>query len=135
MNLPDRLKNWSYVENITKARIATQISDSLLMRVYNSKTVAEMWKTICDEYEDKTCMVSVDIRRHMMALRVEDAMHTRSPGQHASHVQATAGMKCCPSEDDYMTIILGSLPTTYSNHLFSLSATAQLNNKPLTHTM
>jgi len=26
-------KNWSYVENITKAHIATQISDSLLMRV------------------------------------------------------------------------------------------------------
>src|SRR5882724_1310727 len=67
-------KNWSYVKNITKAHIATQISDSLLMQVYNSETVTKMWKTICNEYDGKTCMVSIDICRCMMALRAEMVM-------------------------------------------------------------
>jgi len=127
-------KNWSYVKNITKAHIATQISDSLLIQVYNSEKVTKMWKTICDEYEGKTCMVSIDIHRHMMALRAEDGddIQVHLDSMHHMYKQL-AGMNAIPSKDDYMTIILDSLPMTYSNHLFSLSATAQLNNKPLTH--
>jgi len=78
-------------------------------------------------------MVSIDICRCMMALRAEDGDDIRAHLDSMHHMyEQLAGMNAVPSKDNYMTIILGSLPMTYSNHIFSLSATAQLNNKPLT---
>jgi len=95
--------------------------------------VAKMWKTICDKYEGKTHIVSIDICRHMMVLRAEDGNNICTYLDNMHHMyKQLAGMNTVPSLDDYMTIILGSFPMTYSNHLCSLSATAQLNNKPLT---
>ena len=42
-----------------------------------------------------------------------------------------AGMNAMPTADDYSTMILSSLLATYTQHLFSLTAMAQLNNKPI----
>ena len=74
-------------------------------------------------------MVSVDICRRMMALKVEDSDDIRAH-LNAIHLmyEQLAGTNAIPCKDDYMTIILGSLPATYSNHLFSLSATTRINN-------
>src|SRR6266481_7200233 len=69
----------------------------------------------------------------MMALKAEDGndIQAHLDAIHLMYEQL-AGMNAIPSKDDYMTIILGSLPATYSNHLFSLSATTWINNRPLT---
>ena len=102
------------------------------MQVYNANTVTDMWKTICDEYKGKTQMVSIDIQRCMMALKAEDGddIQAHLDGIHLMYEQLV-GMNAILSQDDYMTIILGSLPATYSTHLFSLSATAWINSQPL----
>ena len=78
-------------------------------------------------------MVSIDICMCMIALKVEDGNEICTHMDNIHHMyEQLAGMNAVPSKDDYMTIILCTLQTTYMNHLFLLSAMAWINNKPLT---
>jgi len=125
------LKNWSYVENITMPilplKFTTHLNECVQLR-----EGCQNVETICDKYEGKTGVVSVDIHRHMMALRVEVAM-TLALTWIACTTCTSNWLVCThPKWGQLHTIILGSLPwhtQTTSSHY---SATAWHNNKPLT---
>jgi hypothetical protein len=48
-----------------KEVIASTIPDSLFLRVNGAKTAAEMWKKVTEEFEKKSKMVIVDLRRRL----------------------------------------------------------------------
>jgi len=95
------------------------------MRVYASDTIATMWKSLCHEFEGKSHVVSIDLHKWMLELQAKDGdnicAHLNT--LHYMHKQL-AGMNTMPTPDDYSTTILISLPATYTEHLFSLTAMA-----------
>src|SRR6266481_9817471 len=103
------------------------------MRVHASNTVALMWKAISDKFKDKLHMFSVDLCKKMMELRAKDGdnIHAHLDKLHHMNKQL-AGMNAALSKEDYVTTILSSLPGVFTQHLFSLTTTAKLNNKTLT---
>ena len=67
-----------------------------------------------------------------MELRAKDGDDIRAHLNTLHHMhKQLAGMNTMPSNEDYSTTILGSLPPVYTQHLFSLTATARLNNKSM----
>jgi gag-polypeptide of LTR copia-type len=48
---------WNQRKYLVRAQLASSIEDSMLMKISHCDTVAEMWKSLCNEFEGKTCMV------------------------------------------------------------------------------
>ncbi|KAJ7663754.1 hypothetical protein DFH06DRAFT_986601, partial [Mycena polygramma] len=55
------LKIWKSGQAIVKQAVASTIPDALFLRVKDSKSAAELWKNVSNEFEKKSKMVTVDL--------------------------------------------------------------------------
>ena len=56
------LKEWKQGEAVVKQQIATTISDSLFMKSRGKGTALEIWESLNGDFQNKSWMVSVDLR-------------------------------------------------------------------------
>jgi len=127
------MRKWQRDEKIACAQLAQVVSDSLLICIQHAKGVADMWESIIAEYDKKGCMIQVDLRRKMMEKRASDADDIRA------HLDEMALMHECLNRmgvilhnDDYSSMILMSLPESYTMHLETLADVASSSGNPLT---
>ena len=126
-----QLGKWTHAEDIARACLTSVIPDSILMWVHTSDTVTIMWKAISNEFEDKSHMVSVDLHKTMMQLRAKEGDDLCAHLNKLHHMNKQwVGMNAALSKEDYVATILGSLPSVYTQHLFSLTATASSITRP-----
>ena len=52
-----------YGEAVVKQQIAATIPDSLFMKIQNKGTALEIWEALQGDFQNKSRMVSVDLRR------------------------------------------------------------------------
>ncbi|KAF8573213.1 hypothetical protein K439DRAFT_1376053, partial [Ramaria rubella] len=127
------LTKWDQSKSVAHSQLRNIIRDAILVKILHCKSISTMWKTICDEYEGKTRMVSVDVCHRMMETRVSEGdnicVHLKSLA--LSH-ERLIGMGATLDAKDYATIILESLPPTYFDYVFNLSSSARILGKPLT---
>ncbi|KAJ6588174.1 hypothetical protein B0H19DRAFT_922003, partial [Mycena capillaripes] len=55
------MKVWQQGEAIVKQQIAGTIPDSLFMKIRSKTTASEIWTELSNEFQKKSCMVSVDL--------------------------------------------------------------------------
>ena len=48
-----------------KQQIAATIPDSLFMKIQNKGTALEIWDALCGNFQNKSCMIAVDLRRRL----------------------------------------------------------------------
>ena len=63
------LKEWKQNEAITKQQIASSIPDSLFMKICTKGSAYEIWKELENHFQNRSHMVSVDLRRRIQELR------------------------------------------------------------------
>ena len=121
------LKIWKQGEVIVKQQIAATIPDSLFMKIRGKTTALEIWNTLAKEFQNKSKMVSVDLRRRLQLERCHDKGDVQS---HFAKLRAMredlAAMGSPPSEDEFYAIILGSLPSSYDPYISALNATSSV---------
>jgi len=121
------LKLWKQGEAIVKQQIATTIPDSLFMKIRGKTTALEIWNTLKKEFQNKSKMVSVDLRRRLQQERCADKGDVRS---HFAKLRTMredlASMGSPPGEDEFYAIILGSLPSSYDPYISALNATSSV---------
>ena len=126
------LKVWNQGEAIVKQQIAATISDSLFMKIRGKGTAHEIWKALAKDFEKRSRMVSVDLRRRLQQERCVEKGDVRA---HFSKLcmmrEDLAAMGQSLSDDDYYSIILASLPTSYDPHLSAITATSTVVDKTL----
>ncbi|KAF8573856.1 hypothetical protein K439DRAFT_1305447, partial [Ramaria rubella] len=127
------LTRWEQSESVARSQLGNVIGDTILVKILHSKSVSVMWKVICEEFEEKTRMISVDIHCRMMETRASegDDIHIHLESLALSH-ECLARMGATPDAKDYATIILRSLPPMYFDYIFNLASSAQIYGKPLT---
>ena len=59
------LKEWNQGEAIAKQQIASSIPDSLFMKIHSKPTAYEIWKDLEGHFQNRSRMVSVDLRRRL----------------------------------------------------------------------
>ncbi|TFY76907.1 hypothetical protein EWM64_g7104 [Hericium alpestre] len=59
----EKLEEWEQKQYLVKQQIFLTITDSLLLHVQALDHAHEVWNTVCREFEAKTMMVQVDLRR------------------------------------------------------------------------
>ena len=92
------------------------------MKIQGKTTVLEIWNTLKKEFQNKSKMVSVDLRRRLQQERCADKGDVRS---HFAKLRTMredlASMGSPPGEDEFYAIILGSLPSSYDPYISPLT--------------
>src|SRR6202522_4312065 len=129
------LARWESDEAMIRQAIASSISDSLFLEVKKKKTGMEMWEAVKDQREKKSRMVTVDMRRKLQAEKCLESGDVRA---HLNRLQAMredlASMGGSILDEDFTSIILGSIPPSYDTYIAAITATSALMDKTLSPT-
>src|SRR5277367_5246867 len=129
------LTKWNIDEAIIRQAIASSISDSLFLEVRKQDTALKMWEAVRNQREKKSRMVTVDLRRKLQAEKCAEQGDVRA---HLNKLQAMredlASMGGSISDEDFTSIILGSIPLSYDTYIAAISATSTLLNQSLSPT-
>ena len=121
----EKLRVWKLGEAVVKQQIAATIPDSLFMKIRGKGTAHEIWEALTKDFQNKSRMVSVDLRRRLQQQRCADKGDVRT---HFSTLRTMredlASMGHSPSEDDFYAIVIGSLPPIYDPFISALNATS-----------
>jgi len=61
----EKLCVWKLGEAVVKQQIAATIPDSLFMKIRTKGTAHEIWEALTKDFQNKSWMVSVDLRRRL----------------------------------------------------------------------
>src|SRR5277367_4131411 len=94
-----------------------------------------MWEAVRNQREKKSRMVTVDLRRRLQAEKCAEQEDVRA---HLNKLQAMredlASMGGSISDEDFTSIILGSIPLSYDTYIAAITATSTLLNQTLSPT-
>lgn len=128
-----KLAGWKKGEAIVKQLIASTIPDSLFMKVRAKGTAHAIWQALAAEFEKRSRMVSLDLRRRLQEQRCGDKADVRAHFAKLRTIyEDLAAMGHTPEDDDFYAIILGSMPTSYETYISSLTATSTITGHVLT---
>ena len=126
------MKEWKQGEAIAKQQIASSIPDSLFMKVRTKGTAHEIWRELENHFQNRSRMVSVDLRRRIQEVRCAEK------GDMIAHFatlrsmrEDLAAMGHALKEDDFYAIILGSLPSSYDPYISAVNATSSVMGKTI----
>lgn len=126
------LAEWRKGEANVKQLIASTIPDSLFMKIRAKPDARAIWMALAQEFERKSRMVSVDLRRRLQEQKYYDRDDARL---HFAKLRTMredlAAMGQSPSEDDFFAIIMGSMPASYEPYLSAISATSRVTGTVL----
>jgi hypothetical protein len=125
-------REWRQSEAVAKQQIASSIPDSLFMKIRAKGTAYEIWKELENHFQNRSRMVSVDLRRRIQEVRCAEK------GDMISHFatlrmmrEDLAAMGQALTEDDFYAIILGSLPSSYDPYISAVNATSSVMGKTI----
>jgi hypothetical protein len=126
------LSEWEPNEAIIKQGIAATIPDSLFLKVMGEKTAAGMWKRVKEEYERKSQMLQVDLRRKLQDKRCGEGDNVKTHLDDLQKIREDLiAIGADPGDDNFSAILLGSLPTSYDPYIAALTAASTLLNQKL----
>ena len=129
------MSKWQSEEAIIRQAIASTISDSLFLEVRKTDTALGMWEAVKGQREKKSRMVTVDMRRKLQAEKCPESGDVRA---HLYKLQAMredlASMGGSIDDEDFTSIILGSIPQSYDTYIAAITATSTLMDKTLSPT-
>jgi hypothetical protein len=121
------LKDWKQGEAVVKQQIAATIPDSLFMKIRDKGTALEIWVALQNDFQNKSRMVAVDLRRRLQQERCPEKGDVRA---HFTKLRTMredlAAMGHPPDDDEFYAIILGSLPSSFEPFISALNATSSV---------
>ena len=124
---------WAHGEATVKQAIAASVPDSIFNRIKGSTRAKDVWDALRALFEGRTQMIVVDLRRQIQSLKCGEDDNVRTHFDNIANLreQLAAMGKTIP-DDEYTSIVLGSIPSTFEAVITSMSTTAALMHVPLT---
>src|ERR1700678_1487854 len=126
------LGEWNQGEAIAKQQITNSIPNSLFMKIHSKPTAYDIWKDLEGHFQNRSRMVSVDLRRRLQDQRCP------KKGDIIAHFatlctmrEDLAAMGQPLSKNDFYAIILGSLPGSYDPYISAVNATSGVLGKTI----
>jgi len=121
------LKAWRQGEAIIKQQIAATIPDSLFMKIRTQGTSMDIWQALTADFQNKSRMVSVDLRRRLQQQRCAEKGDVRAHFMILRTMREDlAAMGHSPTDDDFYAIVIGSLPPSYDPFISAINATSSV---------
>jgi len=104
--------------------------------VKGEKTAKEMWNKVKAEYEKKSKMVTVDMRRKLQDKKCPEEGDVKAHLMKLQTIrEGLIAMGTNPGDENFVAIVLGSLPASYKTYLLALTGAATLLGKTLNPNM
>src|SRR5271168_228940 len=113
-------------------QIASTIPDSLYLKIKGKTPVKEAWDTLKTDFEKRSKMITVDLRKRLYDIRCTENGNIRTHFDNIRNMrEELASLGTTLSEPDFSAIILGSLPKSYDQFISAVTATASVLKQEL----
>jgi transposase InsO family protein len=117
---------------IALQQIASTIPDTLYLRIKGKVTVKDAWDTLTKEFETRSRMFTIDLRRRLQDERCDDQGDVRVHFETMRTLREDlASLGEAITDNDFATMLLGSLPKGYDTYLSAITATMSVMGKTL----
>ena len=129
----DNMKEWFQKEAIVSQQVTSTIPDSLYLQIRGKPTVKEAWHLLKSDFEKRSQMFMVDLRRRLQDERCEDNGNIRTHFDTMRTMREDlAALGDDFNNEDFSTMLLGSLPWSYNSYLSAVTATLSVLGTKLT---
>ena len=119
---------WNHDQAAVKQLIAISVPDTVFNSIKAGATAKDVWDALKKLYEGRTMLITIDLGRRLQTTRCGEEENVRE------HFERLAGMreklaamgKSIP-DDEYASILLGSLPPSYAPTLSGIAAAAEIS--------
>ena len=119
----DDLKEWFQKEAIVSQQIASTIPDSLYLKIRGKPTVKEAWDLLRSDFEKRSRMFMVDLRRRLQDERCDDNANIRTHFDTMRTMREDlAALGDDLGDEDFSAMVIGSLPRSYDSYLSAVTA-------------
>ena len=126
------LREWLQKEAIVSQQIASTIPDSLYLRIKGKSSVKEAWDLLKSDFEKRSRLFMIDLRRRLQDERCEDSGNIRTHFDTMRTMwEDLAALGEVLTDNDFSAMLIGSLPRSYNNYLSAITATLSVLKKEL----
>ena len=136
INGVDALTCWALSEATVKQAIAASVPDSFFNHVKTKMRAKDVWDALKDLFKGRSQMIVMDLHRKLQALkcREDEDIHAHFDKIADIHKQLTMMGTTIP-DNEYGSILLSSVPSTYKAITSAMTTTAKLTCMALTPDM
>jgi hypothetical protein len=111
------------------------IPDEVFHKVKDTGNVKEVWEKLKGEFEGKSRSVLVDLGRKFQTTRCREDDDVRAHFSKLAHLrEKLSALGRSASDDEYVAVLIGSLPSCYDGPIDSLTSSCDVNNVGITPT-
>jgi hypothetical protein len=124
---------WAHGKATVKQAIAASVPDSIFNRIKSSTCAKDVWDALKALFEGCMQMIIVDLCRQIQTMKCgeDDNMCTHF-NMVTNLCEQLAAMGKTIADNEYVSILLGSLPAAYNTATSAMATTASLTNTTLT---
>ena len=128
----DAVDLWRTHDAIVKRQIIHNIPDTILIRIQNLSTAADMWDALRREFEGQTAFVQNDLWHKISLAKCGENENMREHTDRMCYMfEELAGMGIMISDKEYMAMLMRSMLNTYANFLTPIISSAHAGGNPL----
>jgi chromosome condensin MukBEF ATPase and DNA-binding subunit MukB len=122
----DHLEKYQFYEGLVKAQIATSVSELMALTLKKYKTAKEMWEELITEITKKLKIVLTNLQRQLCNIKCseEDDLCEHLDKAQDLYVYLKE-MGATIRDEEFMDIILSSLPPSYETLMNSLTTSLE----------
>ena len=128
----DAATRWKRGESGTKQLIAATIPETIFSQIKGGTRAKEMWEALKKLHEERSRVTRVTLLRKFRNLKCEEEGDVRTHFDELAHMrEQLAAMGKTIDEDDYVDILLASLPSSYQPSVSAINASTRLGNNTI----
>ena len=129
----DDLKEWLQKEAIVSQQVASTIPDSLYLKIRGKLMVKKAWDLLKSDFEKRSRIFMVDLRRSLQDERCEDNGNIRTHfDTMCTMCEDLAALGDDLNDKDFSTMLLRSLPRSYDSYRSAVTAALSVLGTKLT---
>ena len=128
-------QRWAKDEIKASGLLDATIPDKVFHKVKDTTNVKEVWEKLKEEFEGKSRSVLVDLGRKFQTTRCGEDDDVRAHFSKLAHLrEKLSALGRSVSNDEYVAVLIGSLPPCYDGPIDSLTSSCDVNDVDITPT-
>ena len=129
----DPNQRWNAEEAVAKNMMATSIPDHVFNRIKSKTSTMEVWNAIKALYQTRSKMITVDLGKKLQNTKLGDKDNAQAHFTQLMNLrEQLASMGKTLNDDEFASILLGSLPPSYSPTIGGINAAADSTGNAIT---
>ena len=136
-NVGELTPDQCWIKDVIKASalLDAMIPDEVFHKIKDTANVKEVWDKLKDEFEGKSRSVLVDLGRKFQTMHCGEDDDVCAHFSKLAHLhEQLSALGRSVSNDEYIAVLMGSLPPCYDGPIDSLTASCDVNNVNITPT-